>query len=92
MLDTDCLAALPTQSNIVFGASPFGITASEIIPGGYSTPICYKCTITPIGGLGAIMFTKQITIIALPLDCSSSLSDAGFTYPAIPYNSVGTSV
>ena len=63
MLDIDCLSALPAQSNIVFGASPYGMAASEIIPGGYSTPICYKCTVNPIGGLTPIEFTKLINVI-----------------------------
>ena len=90
MLDTDCTTAL-AQSNIVFGASPFGISATELNPGGYTTPICYKCNITPTG-LTPIEFTKEISITANPLDCSGSLVDAIFANPTILYNSAGSSV
>ena len=88
MLDPDCSTALPPHPNIVFGASPtFGITASEIIPAGYSLNFCYKCTIAITG----TVITKDITITADPLDCTTSLTDAGFPDPTIPYNSAGSS-
>ena len=90
MLDTDCTTAL-VQTDIALGTfSPFGLTATELNPAGYTTPICYKCTITPTG-LPAIEFTKQITITATALDCSDSLADAGFVGATIPYNSGGSS-
>ena len=69
------------------------MTATELNPAGYITPICYKCTISPIGGLTPEVFTKQITITATPLDCSSSLAiNPSFVNPnTFPFNSAGSS-
>ena len=88
MLNPDCLTPLPTQSNIILDASSYGMTAIQTNPAGYSTPICFKCTITPNGGLPLLEFHKQINIVGLPLDCSDSLANVSFVNPTFSFNSI----
>ena len=87
-----CGTAL-AQTDLVLGAAPFSITATEKNFLGYSHSICYSCDIKPTG-LPMITFDKDLVIIsALALDCSSSLTDVLFVSPAsIPYNSAGSSI
>ena len=85
-----CGSALSAPPDVVLGGSPYGITATETNPLGYSVTLCYQCTITPTG-LAAIVFNKDsVTISGLQLDCSGSLTNAGFVNPTpFPYNSAG---
>ena len=78
--------------NIVIGADPYGVQAKETIPTGYTESICYECTATPNDGLPSTTFTKELTIIANPLDCSNSLVvDPLFTdIYSYPYDSSGS--
>ena len=87
-----CGTNLPAQTDIVLGAAPYSITATELNPVGYSFSICLSCDIKPTG-LPLITFIKDsIKIIGQPLDCSNSLTDAIFPNPApIIFNSAGTS-
>ena len=95
MFDTGCstTTVVSAQSDVVLGSTPtFGLTASETNPLGYTLNLCYKCTVQPTGSLPVETFEKEITVIADPLDCSSSLTqDTSFANPSkIPYNSGGT--
>ena len=87
-----CLNVFPPQMDIVLGAAPYSITATELNPVGYSFSICLSCDIKPTG-LPLITFTKDsIAIIGQPLDCSNSLTDALFPNPTpIIFNSSGSS-
>ena len=90
MTGGNCGIALPAQTDIILGAAPYSITATELNQSGYTYSICYSCEIT---GFPAIFFTKDLTITGSPLDCSTCLVDAAFVSPAaIPYNSAGSSV
>ena len=84
---------MAAQTDVVLGGTPYGITATETNPVGFSLTFCYQCTITPTG-LASIVFNKDsVTISALQLDCTTSLTDAGFVNLAPhPYNSAGSSV
>ena len=58
-----CGTDLPSQTDIVIGPSPtFSITASELIPIGYSHTFCYSCDITPFG-LPTITYAKDFITI-----------------------------
>ena len=85
-----CGATLPGQTDIIFGAS-FEITATELNPAGYIYDLCYSCGIQETASSIMNTFNKQIIIEALPLDCSTSLVEAGFVSPApIAYNLGGS--
>ena len=95
MKDTDCssTAIVGAQTDVAMGASPnYEITASETNPAGYVLNLCYDCEIKPTGKT-PIKFSKPVTVTALALDCSSSLTPAASFVdpPSIPYNSGGTS-
>ena len=94
MLDTDCTTPLPPQTDVTITASPnFGLTATELNSLGYTVAFCYRCEITPTGLTSIFFDYTVITVIGDPLDCSTSLTSAGFTNPAnIPYNSAGSAV
>ena len=54
-----CGTPLPTLTDIVLGPSPnFSITASELIPTGYSHSFCLSCVITPTG-LPMVTYAKD---------------------------------
>ena len=83
---------MPAQTDVSISAStPYSITASELVPAGYTHTVCYKCDVKPTG-LPVISFTKDsLTIQANALDCSTSLVDASFANPQlIAYNSAGS--
>ena len=73
-------ALIGPQTDVVLEtASPFVLTAAETIAAGHLWTFCYECTVTPVGGLPTIKFTKDsLTVSQTALDCSSSLADAGF--------------
>ena len=78
------------QTDLVLGAAPFSMTATELNSLGYSHSICYSCDIKPTG-LPMITFDKDLVITALALDCSSSLTDLSFASPpSLSYNSAGS--
>ncbi len=82
---------MPTQPDISISTStPYEITASEIVPAGYTYVVCYQCDVKPTG-LPVIQISKDsLTIKANPLDCSNSLADKSFPNPAaVTYNSAG---
>ena len=89
-----CGAPLAPQPDVVLGASPFGITASETNAAGYSVMFCYYCEVGVNGQAPFSYFTKDsISITQLPVDCSSSMTSTSFPNPAaIPYNSAGSAV
>ena len=45
-MQAGCGTALGAYPDIVLGATPYGITASETNPVGYTLTFCYQCTIT----------------------------------------------
>ena len=62
----------------------FPVSAKSDVSGsaGYTEDFCYSCEVTLPGGLGSIFIDKDdLHVIQNPLDCSSSLVDAGFADP-----------
>ena len=86
-------ALTPPQSDIVLGAAPYSMTATELNSNGYTHPICYTCDVKPTG-LPIITFNKDLIISAFPLSCENSLVvDTLFQNPApIAYNSFSSRV
>ena len=62
LMDPGCLVALAAQPDVVLGASPYGLTATEINPVGYLLNFCIQCTITPTG-LPPITFNKDALVV-----------------------------
>ena len=61
--ESDCVSTF-AQPNVFLGAGPeFMITASEIIPEGYTQTFCYSCVVTPTGLASIAPFTKQISVV-----------------------------
>ena len=84
-MEIGCGTAMAAQTDVVLGASPFGITALETNPWGYSISFCYSCIITPTG-LATITFNHDsVTRSALQLDCTNSLTPLAVT-PFTPIN------
>ena len=88
-----CATALALQPDVTLGASPFGITASETNPLGYSVTFCFECEVIPTGQ-APLYFTRDSFIVSqLAVDCSASLVDNGFLNPpAIPFNAFGSTL
>ena len=85
-----CVPLVAPLANIFIGPSPeYKLSTSEIEPSGYIQNFCYRCIISPVAQ-ATINFQKDLTIIANPLDCSSSLVDNLFVPSPIEYNSVGS--
>ena len=59
---------------------------------GYTLTFCYKCEISPLGGLAAIPFTKDALVIRQYADCSDSLSALSPVFTAIPFKSGGSTI
>ena len=58
LMDAGCAAALPAQTDVSLGASPFGVSETELKPVGYLLTFCLQCEITPTG-LAPIYFNKD---------------------------------
>ena len=95
LMEPDFTTPLAFQTNVVFGPFPiYLISASEIKPEGYSLSFCFRCIITPTGLPSITPFTSLvITVVADPLDCSSSLQlNTDFVdSPAVVFNYQETS-
>ena len=72
-----CASDLPAQTNVVLGASPFEVTATETNTDGYSMSFCYECEITPIGQ-ASIFFKKDSISVRQYADCSDSLTKTDY--------------
>ena len=66
---------LTDQTNAVVNSGPdFVLFANETNPLGWNLTFCFKCEVSPTGGLPSFTFSRDsITFVALPLDCSKSL-------------------
>ena len=61
--ESDCVSTF-AQPNVYPEAGPdFSITASQIIPEGYTHSFCYSCVVTPTGLPPIAPFTKQISVV-----------------------------
>ena len=90
MTSLACATPLPPQTDIaVASTSPWGLIATELNPLGFVLPICYRISIQPTGQT-IIVYDKELTVTALPLDCSASIADASFAPTTIAYNSGGS--
>ena len=95
LLTADCSAAL-SSADVVLGADPFGISATETNAAGYTVDFCFKCTMTnPVGSYWNTRFTFTVNGDpgAPAIDCSTALTSTGYMDPpAFPYNSAGSTV
>ena len=84
----NCANLQTTVMVLISGIHPYPISAVETNQNGYTVKICLRCIIDKPDG-NQLTFTNPniVTISGVPLDCSTSLSDASFSNPAaIPFN------
>lgn len=84
------MSPFTSSPNLSIGPAPYGVTALDSVASGYSTTICYQCTVTSQDGTKTVFHKDNLVIEAAGSICSSVMSDALFAPATYPYNPTGS--
>ena len=94
MKEKGCANILKKQQNVQLGAGPlYALNATETNPLGYQLKFCIECVIKPTQLSPIAFYRDEFQVNALPLDCSSSLTENAFnSYQIVEYSLKGPEI